>query len=615
MPDELLSQVWSLLWLSPFALAVYSVSRLARMPFSRGAVVAYPVFVLFQTALVIALDCFGLLTRSSIFAVYSVLTLAGAAAAVTALRHAAAKEPELARGPIERLLGPCTLAVLLGLTAVKILFTPEEVFDTQTYHLPMVANWIQNASLSPWATQAPRQIIRAFAGEAQCYTVAALTMSDALVELPSLLAAAVFAACMAEAVRMRGGSRTLAQAAALVPFTAVMIDCAMGTAKNDVGYAACAMVALVALACLFDAQRERQAGWAALATLAAACAVGTKVPGITVAVSVAVIFLAGLLVRRIGLKAAFAAVAVFFAAAIPLFGFAWLRAHRLYGMSFGLQPSERSFFFDPAGNVQVAAHVYLKHFYVNLAANIQNSDSGHYGLLFSFVFLPAFIYGLLRAALRPLSSGRRAEGAPGVVAAFVLVNAAVLALSSRATAFDMRWMIWLVGALGVYFLLEHRAALERERALVLGLIAAFAISSVWAASAPSVAKCLWLTVREGRMLRSYDTMPWTKGYDLVDKVSGPRDELLYVGTEDSWQYPCWGPRFTRRVEGVSSGADAVEKLRRLPRFVVVEDAASQELKTVLAPGLAERYQVLYAGNARTIYIRPDGEGAAPRTKQ
>jgi hypothetical protein len=38
-----------------------------------------------------------------------------------------------------------------------------------------------------------------------------------------------------------------------------------------------------------------------------------------------------------------------------------------------------------AGNLLGAARVYLKHFYVNLAANIQSSDGAHYGLLFSFL--------------------------------------------------------------------------------------------------------------------------------------------------------------------------------------------------------------------------------------
>ena len=614
MPDEFLSQLYSLLWLAPFALALLATARFWRVTAVRAMVVVWPLFVLFQVTLIIALDALGMLGRPAILKVYSALTVAGLIAwAVSARRKAALPAIAPEEAPAE-FVGRAALAVILALTLVKIFFTPAEVYDTQTYHLPMVANWIQNGSLDLWATQAPRQIVRTFAGEAQAYTVAVLTLSDALVELPTLVAALVLAACMAELADLARVGASLRCAAMLAPFTAIIIAFTMGTAKNDMIFAAAVMIALLAVARL-AAGKENPARWAMLAALATACAVGAKVPGVTVAAAVGVLWLVALIRRRLAPKPALAALAVFAVAAVPLFLFAWVRSYRHTGWLFGLAPLDRSFSWNLLDYLREGVKVYGKRFYILLAACIHDNDNGHYGLLFAFILLPAFLWGILRSLAGRLRRVRRGPVGPaGAVMAFVILNMAIVILTSRPTHFDARWTIWLVGALAAWLLLEYGARLEKGRGVVLGLVAGLAVMSVWIAAAPSAAKCLYLTYAIGRPLRTYDTMPWTKGYDRMDDVAAPSDEVLYIGGQDTWQYPCWGPRFTRRVTGVDDADDAASTLRDGPRFVVVEDAAVADLRNAVADGLARHYAVFFEGYGRTIYEETLASGERPSSR-
>src|SRR5262249_44445176 len=66
-----------------------------------------------------------------------------------------------------------------------------QIWDTYVYHLPMIANWLQQGSLNPWPTACLRQVTRIGGAEYQQLWVVGMPHVDLLVELPSIVAGAI----------------------------------------------------------------------------------------------------------------------------------------------------------------------------------------------------------------------------------------------------------------------------------------------------------------------------------------------------------------------------------------------------------------------------------------
>jgi len=447
------------------------------------------------------------------------------------------------------------------------------------------------------------------------YTVAVLTMSDALVELPNLLAAAVMIACMAEFARMRKLSRALRGVLILVAFSAPIFPFAIGSAKNDMLFTMWILSIVFGMACAVESPEGKKTRWGIFIGLAMALAVGTKAPGMLYAFVSAVIIGAAVLRKFVKLREGVATAVSFVVAGLPCFLFVWVRAWLLGGNSLGITQRERSFSLNVISLVTRGAWVYIKRFYIHLSANITSNDTIHYGWLFAFILLPVFVVFVVLDSARYFRAKKVERGrvsATGVLAVFALLSAFVAVFISRASHGDPRWTIWIIPVMGAYVVLTRRERLENEKRLLLGVMAALAISATWMVSVPSAAKCLYKTVRQGRFLRTYDTLPWAGGLDLVDKKSGPDDVVLYLGGVNSWQYPCWGPRFTRRVLGVADEKDAEKKIMLFPRFVVIDDQATDKLKGAVKKKLDEDYLLIFKDMGRTIYeLKAPGPTSRP----
>src|SRR5204863_3683305 len=92
------------------------------------------------------------------------------------------------------------------------------IWDTYVYHLPMIANWLQRGSLSPWPTACLRQISRAGGAEFQQLWVVGMPHVDLLVELPSIIAGVIAGVFVGEVALRWRASRTVALSAGLSIF-------------------------------------------------------------------------------------------------------------------------------------------------------------------------------------------------------------------------------------------------------------------------------------------------------------------------------------------------------------------------------------------------------------
>lgn len=152
-----------------------------------GAVVAPTRLALVRAALLLgawaivtveAASALSALTTGAVLASWALATLAVAAAVVTRrLRDAASGAPlsafrgrgaarrawrrirsAAAAAPARQWAPACVVAILFLGTAVLALASSPNNFDSQTYHLPRIEHWVQNASVEVYATDIHRQV-------------------------------------------------------------------------------------------------------------------------------------------------------------------------------------------------------------------------------------------------------------------------------------------------------------------------------------------------------------------------------------------------------------------------------------------------------------------------
>jgi hypothetical protein len=179
---------------------------------------------------------------------------------------------------------------------------------------------------------------------------------------------------------------------------------------------------------------------------------------------------------------------------------------------------------------------------------------------------------------------------------------------------DQRFMIWLVPTLAI-LALSYIERLDERRVLAITWVAAvLALGNLGLALTLESDK---LFSRSALHLVATHSLPryidvanqryphMKDGFATLDRYATNRDSILYAGTDDSWMYPAWGPRFTRHVEGVWDADHAGKQVsHRQFRFVVVEAEADPEIRRVVAARTADSgYRVLVNANGRTIFVR------------
>jgi len=608
--------VWALL----FVLTVVIVDRQRNTAvFCLSSVlVGYVLFYFFQVLVVKLLNLVHLLSSPALWTAYLLAAAAGFTFLYVKRGGANAALPtrkilaSAGQGPlIERIVGASVAAAILGL-AVFSFVAPTAVWDVQAYHMPMVASYVQNESLTIGATQDLRQVYRVNGAELQMLNIALLARSDAWMELPNILALMVSLVgvfLMAKIVLHRDA---LAYLAVILTMTAPQILYGSASAKNDVVFLALILGAFYWIVRIASDPETHLRERLIILALTASLAVATKVIGLNVVGTAGLVLLILVLLRRLPLRAVALYSAFTVAGVMALVGDVYWNNMHMTEVPVGIRPGEVDFVAGPANIIAaVKFYVYDLSFRRLVTEQIFEHDFSHFGYFFPFLL----VFGTV-AGMRQFIMSRRRREELWVLALLVVVLLLSVIIARRPIQWDQRFMIWMVPAFAILAVSNLDKA---HRPTLLALVAfgsAFCmlnvIQIVTNASGGIFAKSSLHIIEHGRLPYLSD-VPHEKylykidGFNLLGAASGERDSVLYVGAEDTWMYPGWGRRFTRYVIGVHDSADVIRKVRSGAfAFIVVEaDAAEGLRRAALGPASAGNYADLYKGENRRILQRGD----------
>ena len=597
------------LWGGAFLLLTLLVRGRGGVP---SVLVAYPLFFAFQVVLAKTLSLVGMLSAPAVIAAYGIALVAGGLFLLRQRRKrspgerpgSSADDPDLT---LVRWIVLGSAAVVLTGLALFTLVAPVHIWDVLAYHLPMVASYVQNGSLEAWATQDLRQVVRVNAGELQMLNVALLSGSDAWVELPSLLGLGVVLVASFELARLAFPRRVLPWLVVALVLTAPQIVLSATTAKNDLPFTAVLLAAFYWTIRAGRAEPRETVRFLFLAALCGALAAATKVMGLSVLGATGLLAL-GLAVRkRLRVAHVFAFGAMAALALLVLAGDVYLANATKTAVPVGIAPGEVTITVGPQNIIAAVRYYGFELGFKRLVIQqVFEHDFAHFGYFYPFL-LALGIVGIARQVRRP----RYVLAALAILAVILFVSVIALRLPIR---WDQRFMIWIIPVLAV-FALSLRERLAVRYVLVLTASAAsFGLMNLLltvTAEADGLFDRAATHLATTRSLARYVDVPnrrylfMNDGFEALDEAAAPGDSVLYVGTDDSWMYPAWGPRFTRRVDGVADAPDASAKVAaRSYRFVVLEDAASPSIHAVVEREIVTSgYRVLTDADGRTIFAR------------
>jgi len=614
MIELLEAMAGGILWLAGFGLLTIAILNHCRSCVAPALLAAYPLFFALQVALAKALGAVGLLSTVSFRFAYGAVLVLGAMVLVRRGRWRPHPEnAELATDDdgadamlIRRIVWATSGLAITGL-AMFTLVSPVHIWDVLAYHMPMVASYVQNGSLEAWPTQDLRQIYRVNAGELQILNVALLARSDAWVELPNLLALGVFLVAGFELAREALTRRVLAWLVIAVTLTAPQILLGATTAKNDLMFSAVLLCALYWIIRAGMTEGGRSSLYASMAGVSCGIAAATKVMGLNVVGAVGVLALVLVVRRRCPARRMLLFGGAFAVSLIVLAGDVYWANLARSAVPVGIAPDEVAFTFGLA-NLTEAARFYLYElgFKRLVIPQVFEHDFTHFGYLFPLLLLFGIAGGLLQLRHR-----RYVLAALGLAGAALFVSVIALRLPIR---WDQRFMIWMVPTLAILAMSVVVRIHSRYLLALAGAAAAFSIANLFlilTMEADGLFNRSALHLAGTGVLARYVDVAneryahMNDGFEVLDGVAAPGDSILYVGSDDSWMYPAWGPRFTRHVEGVASPEHAALGLTsRRFRYVVVEHAAHPEIRLALEQQAEPAgYRVLVRAEGRVILVR------------
>ncbi len=605
------------LWVLPLVLLTACLGRRRRGSFlrPRAVLAAWPLFYAFQVVLPKALDLAGLLGPLPVLIAH-----VGLGAALGARLwfggRSGTPEPEPALPEEDRWRDRAVLWTGLGAAAFIVIavacvafITPVRVYDVQTYHMPMVAEYFQNRSLAPWPTQCPRQIFRVNGMELQILNLVFLSRSAACAEFPNVPALVVSLAAALALGRRALRREDLAWAGVLAVLAAPMVVLGAGSAKNGVvlmGTILCTLYWVVRMLEEPEVDLYLKAGLAGL-SMALACA--TKPVGPQVCAAAAVVLGWSAVRGRLSLRAVSVAVGAALLSIGILVGDLYWRNFVRSGVPFGVTPREIGLYVGFGPSVwwaQIRYYLYEFCFKRLLLPPVSYGRS-HFGYLF-----PAMVVLAPAAVVFELRKGRRSGSAAlRTVMLFTGLLFVLLTFFKRPYVADCRWMVWLVPCLAVVGLSFLRDVRPEVGPVLVTLCATLALCSTVVVYRDSRLGLLlrrsgvyFITHRRlPRMVDAWPDHPMMEGYRALERAARPGDRVLYVGGGNTWMYPCWGRRFSRKVRGVAGAEDAVRQVASgRYDFLVVESKAAPPLKAAVSGARrAAGYTVLARGTRRSVF--------------
>jgi hypothetical protein len=627
MSELLVAVAAGAVWCLPFVLLVLWAGPARGRPLGPAVLMAYPLFFAFQVLLAKGAAWVGLLDRPSLGAAHAVLVLGLGALCWRGLKgraseradgvrrerggghdpgHDATRDSDADVRLVRRIvLG--TAGAALAALALFALVSPVHVWDVLAYHMPMVASYVQNGSLEPWPTQDLRQIHRVNAGELQLLVVALLARSDAWVELPNLLGLGVFLVAALELGRLVLDRRLAAWLVAGLVLTAPQVLAGAATAKNDLMFSAVLLCALFWMIRAGEKGESRVTAALGLAALSGSLAAATKVMGLNVLGASGLLALALAYRGRLrwGQVAAFTALAV--GALLLLVGDVYWRNFTRSAIPVGIAPGELHVSVGLVNLVEaVRLYAYDLSFKRLVTPLRVEHDFLHYGYLFPF----ALVLGVAGAA-RQLRLRRYGLGSLALASAALFASVIAVRIP---LGWDQRFMLWMIPVAGILALSLAERVAPRGLIALAGLVAGLTLANLslilTMESDRLVHRSVGHLAATGSLARYVDVpneryQAWNAGFEVLDQLAAPTDTVLYAGTTDTWMYLAWGPRFTRRVEGVRDAAHAAEQVAsRRHRFVVLEHATPAEIEeAVLREAARAGYEVRVRTERRLILVR------------
>jgi Dolichyl-phosphate-mannose-protein mannosyltransferase len=520
--------------------------------------------------LALVLSAFGALTRAGWLAGHSLVATAAAALWLRAGRPRPAgpwrPQPGMAWARARRY--PAT-AVVVAVAAVAVLLqlvvgltTAPSNWDSMTYHLSRAAYWLQQGAVGRYDGGTVRQLASPPNAEIAVAWTMAMAGRDtfvSLVQWTALLAGAVGVWMIALQLQARRVGAALAAVVWLVLPTSIIQST---TTQNDVVVSACL---LGGIAFGLRALRQGRMSDALLAALAFGTGLGTKGSFLFALPSLAVVLVAAVRQERPAGKVTARLLALTAACAVLLGSFSYVSNLSATGGPFGglRQAQERR---EPipqnvvrvAWSLAEAPGIQMRWLDRPLDGtfgawasrwtgdqfdfgvdNQVGEDVVSAGLVGMLVLVPLALWTAVRRNRRPVA---RALGAGAML--FVLV----FGVANVATPFNGR--ILLIGV-AMAVPLVAVAAGRAEMRLVIGALAAASLlpAVLVNAAKPVVARdgraAVWSWGRAAQMSVS---RPGIEPFIVaIDRRLPPASRVGFVGGEDAWDYPVFGPSREREV--------------------------------------------------------------------
>jgi 4-amino-4-deoxy-L-arabinose transferase-like glycosyltransferase len=581
-----------------------------------GVLVVYPLFVFFQILLSKMLHYLHLLNAPMHLLAYYLL--------IAALLYWVSKVGVvpgrlLTPGEPVQLIVLATAGMILVLVSVIALAEPPLSWDDNVYHLPMVAQYFQNHSLSPWATQCLRQIARPNGSELQMLHLAFFSGSDAWLELPHLLGFFVILVATFQIATLILQKKNLAFLTVILILTAPQFAVIAGTYRNDLIFVAFVLTAFYWVIRTVCNRLEKPGFNMGLAGLSVGLASSTKVMGPCLLVSIVSVLLFMALFKKVSWTSLGWFLFSAFASTILLVGEIYWRNFNLFGIPVGVVPDEdRGNKFGFGWPALQSIFTYYFHTLGIKRLFLQEFSSpgrSHFG----YFFHPMLVMGVF-AAFRQGIRLKSEQGKALRILSLLALTLFVAVYAYRAPAsHDQRWMSWLVPVVAILTLsLFESWSEERIRKVTAALSVYVLIYTAYLCFGPSDygrnnRSSIAYLFQRGRPARASDLRlrgslkERFENYWVLNAQARKRDHVLFVGGGWSIMYPSWGRNFGRVVDGVANLNDALEKMDSgRYRFIIVDNDAKPELReAALTKVNALGYGGIASDSYRTLYKRPD----------
>jgi len=527
--------VWAML----FVLTVVIVDRQRNTTLFclSSVLVGYVLFYFFQVLVVKMLDLAHLLSSPALWTAYLLAAAAGGTLLYVKRRGADFEFPTQkflvrdGKDPlIGRIAGASIAVLILGLAGFSLM-APVAVWDVQAYHMPMVASYVQNESLTMGATQDLRQIYRVNGAELQMLNVALLARSDAWMELPNLLALIVSIVGVFLLAKIVLRRDALAYLAVVLTMTAPQILYGSASAKNDVIFLALIIGTFYWIVRIASDPETHQRKRVMILALTGSLAVATKVVGLNVVGTAGLVLLILVLLRRLPFRTVLLFSVLTVAGALAIVGDVYWNNMQMMEVPVGIRPGEVHFVVGPANIIAAAKfYVYDLSFKRLVTEQIFEHDFSHFGYFFPF----SLVFGTF-AGMRQFVASRKRREELWVLALLVVVLFLSIIIVRKPIQWDQRFMIWMVPGFAI---LAASNLNNVQRQTVMALVAfgsAFCVLNVIQvvtnASGGIFAKSSLHFIDNGR-LPALSDVPHEKyqykidGFSLLNEASGERDSVL-----------------------------------------------------------------------------------------